>query len=119
MSRLLALLLVALAPLSVFAQDEEDQLFQKFGEPVGDFKLQERGGKFVRVPDLQGKIWVAQFFYPGCNLCSRNTPTMKKLQDHYRGKSVVRLVSIDLRNSGRETLNEYAHSHEAEPDQWL
>ena len=132
MSRLVALLLILVVAFPVLAQDEKkvaadpDKLFHAYadgGIPVGDFRLQERSGQYVRARDLLGKVWVAQFFYPGCNLCSRNTPTMKALQDKYRGKSDFRLVSIDLIDSlksiGPNTLDEFAKSYEAEPDQWL
>lgn len=125
MSRVAALILLALLAGPVLAQEDskappkEEKLFRKFDAPVGDFALQERGGKTVRARELLGKIWVAQFFYPGCNLCSRNTPTMQKLQDFYRGKSDVRLVSIDLLDVGLKTLKEFADDHQADPDQWL
>ena len=130
--RWIALLLVLVTVFPVLAQDgkknaaKNEKLFHAYsdgGLPVGDFRLQERHGQFVRSRDLLGKVWVAQFFYPGCNLCSRNTPTMKSLQDHYRGKADFRLVSIDLIDSlktiGPETLHEFAKSYEADPDQWL
>jgi protein SCO1/2/putative membrane protein len=122
--RWLALLACAVAVAPVHAHSEpapspDEKLFKPFDQPVGDFKLQERNGQYVRTRDLLGKVWVAQFFYPGCNLCSRNTPTMKKLQDHYRGKSDVGLVSIDLIESNLKTLQDFASDHEAEPGQWL
>ena len=123
MVRALVLLLLLFAALPARAQDEakvkEEKLFHPFGDPVGDFKLQERSGKYVHARDLLGKIWVAQFFYPGCNLCSKNTPTMKRLQDLYRGKADVRLVSIALNSDDLETLKVFANDHDAEPDQWL
>lgn len=125
MSRLLAILLLALFAVPAIAQEDkkdapvEEKLFTELGTPVGDFTLEERSGEIVRARDLLGKIWVAQFFYPGCNLCSRNTPTMQKLQDHFRGKSDVRLVSIDLLNERLETLREFANDHQADPVQWL
>ncbi len=125
MSRLLALFLLALAAAPAIAQEEkkagppDDKPFTALGTPVGDFTLEERSGKHVKARDLLGKIWVAQFFYPGCNLCSRNTPTMQKLQEHYHGKSDVRLVSIDLLNVSLETLQAYASDHHADPEQWL
>jgi protein SCO1 len=97
----------------------EGKLFRPFGESVGDFKLQECNGETIRSRDLLGKIWVAQFFYPGCNLCSRNTPSMKRLQDLYRGKGDVRFVSIDLNDSKLPTLLQFAKDHQAEPGQWL
>jgi protein SCO1/2/putative membrane protein len=87
--------------------------------PVGPFALKECGGKTIHDRDLLGKIWVAQFFYPGCNLCSKNTPTMQKLQELCRGKSDVRLVSIDLLDVSLPTLKEFASDHQADLEQWL
>ncbi len=108
-----------------FAQQEkkdaptQDKLFHPYDHPVGDFTLQERSGKNVRAAELLGKIWVTQFFYPGCNFCSKNTPTMQRLQDMYRGKADVRFVSIALNADSIETLTAFAADHKAEPEQWL
>jgi protein SCO1/2 len=126
MFRLLASLFVLLAAWPALAQDEkneagkEEKLFRPFGEPVGDFKLQERNGEYVRARDLLGKIWVAHFFFPECTgTCTRTTPNMKRLQDMVRGRSDVRLVSIALNSDELDTLNVYAKVQHAEPDQWL
>src|SRR6202142_2542067 len=103
MPRLFTLALLAIAAAPISGRSEEpanaEKLFHQFDQPVGPFKLKERNGNYVQDRDLLGKIWIAQFFYPGCNLCSRNTPTMQKLQETYRGKPEVRLVSIDLINT--------------------
>jgi uncharacterized membrane protein YozB (DUF420 family)/cytochrome oxidase Cu insertion factor (SCO1/SenC/PrrC family) len=128
MPRFLALLLLAVAATPAFALEEkkepsqEDKLFHAYpdgGVPVGDFRLQERSGKFVGTRDLRGKICVVQFFYFYCPLCARNNPTMKALQDHYRGKADVRLVGISLKPASLEMLEEFAEGFEADPEQWL
>src|ERR1043166_6660571 len=122
----LALLLVITA--SALAQDDRkdvlppDNIFHPYpdgGIPVGDFRLQDRSGQFIGTRDLRGKIWVAQFFYFPCNTCAKNTPTMKALQDRYRGKSDVNLVSISLTKSDLDTLQSFAADHEAGDDQWF
>src|SRR5947209_14228979 len=117
MFRPLAFFLLLFAAVPTLAQDgnKTEKLYQSYDRPVPDFDLEERDGTDIRARDLLGKILVVQFFYPGCNLCSKNTPTMKRLQDLYRGKADVRLVSIDLNNSGLETLQQFAKDHEAEP----
>jgi len=129
MLRLLAVLFALGFTLPLCAQEgkkdagKDEIIFKTYDHPLGPFKLRERSDKFIQDRDLLGKIWVAQFFYPGCNLCSRNTPTMKKLHDHYRSKADVRLVSIDLDESpkthGADVLNEFAKSYEADPAVWL
>jgi len=124
MSRYLGLLLILLAAVPALAQQpktEDDKHFRGYETPIpiGDFLLQERDGQYVRTRDLLGKIWVAQFFYPGCNLCSRNTPTMQRMQERYRGKSDIRLVSVDLLGVKLETLQSFAKDHQADDRQWL
>jgi protein SCO1/2/putative membrane protein len=124
MTRIVAPLLLALLAAPALAQDDTQAAakapeFRALDMPVGPFALKERGGKILRDRDLLGKVWVAQFFYPGCNLCSKNTPTMQKLQQLYRGKSDFALVSIDLLDVSLPTLKEFADDHEADPDQWL
>lgn len=118
MNRLLALALILLAARPALAQ-EADKLFQRFDHPLGDFLLQESGGDFFRASDLKGKVWVVQFFYPGCNECSKNTPTMQKLQTAYRGQADVHLVSVSLNADSIETLRGFATDHGAEPGLWL
>jgi len=120
MSRLLALVLVLvlLAARPALAQ-EPKALFQRFDRPIGDFLLQESSGDYFRPSDLKGKVWVVQFVVPGCNECSKNTPTMQKLQEAYCGQDDVKLVSMSLNADPVETLVEFATSLVAEPGQWL
>lgn len=128
MSRLFVLAVLLLAPLPALARDEkkapapEEKLFHAYpdgGIPVGDFRLQDRGGESVGTRDLAGKVCVVQFFYLPCPLCAKNNPTMKALQDRYRGKADVRLVSISLEPMDLETLRQFAESYDAEPGQWF
>ena len=119
MSRTFVLLLFAIAAAPACAAEEE-KLYRPFGQPVGDFSLLERSGKFVRARDLLGKIWVAHFFFPECTgTCTKTTPNMKRLQEMYRGKDDVRLVSIALNSDEIATLDAYAKVQNAEPEQWL
>jgi uncharacterized membrane protein YozB (DUF420 family)/cytochrome oxidase Cu insertion factor (SCO1/SenC/PrrC family) len=125
MSRTLALALFLFIAGPALAQDQSKDpgnLFQPFDHPIGDFLLQESSGAHFRASDLKGKVWVVQFFYPGCNLCSKNTPTMQQLQKLYRQNSDLRLVSIALNSDSPATLREFAKDHrdsQAEPGQWL
>jgi uncharacterized membrane protein YozB (DUF420 family)/cytochrome oxidase Cu insertion factor (SCO1/SenC/PrrC family) len=117
MVRLVAIFLLFIAPLLAAAQEKP---FKPYAFEVRDFTLQEAAGNDFRPRDLRGKIWVAHFFFPGCTeVCTKTTPNMKRLQDHYRGKLDVRLVSIALNNDTLDTLQRYAEAQNAEPGQWL
>ena len=120
-SAILALLCLA---LPLFAQDippsTQEKPFKPFAFPVREFTLQERSGKDFSPGELRGKIWVAHFFFPGCTgVCTKTTPNMKRLQEHYRGKADVRFVSIALNSDTLDTLKAYADAQNAEPEQWL
>jgi uncharacterized membrane protein YozB (DUF420 family) len=126
MSRFLAILLLAAFAGSLCAQDEKKSSspFTSFRGsdaegPAGNFTLTDRTGQTVHARDLRGVIWVAQFFYPGCNECSKTMPTMRRLQEIYRGKPYVRFVSFALKYGDADTLNEFAKDQQAEPEQWL
>ncbi len=126
MCRLLAILMVVALTGTACAQDEKKSSspFTSFRDsdaegPAGNFSLTDRSGQTVHARDLRGVIWVAQFFYPGCNECSKNLPAMRRLQEIYRGKPYVRLVSFALDYGDAETLDKFAEDQKAEPGQWL
>lgn len=124
MRRLIALVLALVVPGIACAQDAATQeqdvaQFKPFGEPVGNFTLLNLDGNYVSARDLRGHICVVQFFYPGCNECSKANPAMKRLQELCKRKTDVRLVSIALRYGEPELLKEFAKDQEANLDQWL
>lgn len=123
MLRILAILLLAACTAAACAQDRQ-VAFTSFRDsdldgPVGNFAFADRTGEIIHARDLRGFIWVAQFFYPGCNECSKSAPTMRRLQELYRGKAYFRIVSFALEYGDAETLNKYAGDQKAEPGQWL
>ncbi len=88
--------------------------------PVGAFTLLERSGREIRPQDLRGKVWVAHFFYPGCEgPCTKTVPAMARLQEALRGRTDYMLVSIALNGDSPELLERFAHDHGADPGQWL
>jgi protein SCO1/2/putative membrane protein len=96
-------------------------------EPIGDvsdFTLIERSGRDVSKSDLDGKVWVACFFFTRCGtVCPQVTATMQRVQHQVRkvGYPDVVLVSItvDPEHDTPEVLQAYANGHAADPDRWL
>jgi uncharacterized membrane protein YozB (DUF420 family)/cytochrome oxidase Cu insertion factor (SCO1/SenC/PrrC family) len=114
-----AAILAVLALAGTLCAQENAERFKPFAHPVGNFSLQDRTGKYINASDLRGDIWVAHFFFPQCTgACTKSTPNMKKLQDHYRGRKHVKFVSIALHGDTLDTLNRYAEAQNAEPGQW-
>jgi protein SCO1 len=99
-------------------------LYHEFAERISvkPFSLTERSGVAITNADLKGKVWIAQFFFATCKQgCGQTTQTMAKLQEVFRGKADIALVSVDLNpeNDTPEVLRAYADDHGADAKQWL
>jgi protein SCO1/2 len=86
-----------------------------------DFALTERSGQTLRLADLAGKVWVADFFYTTCPgpcpmLSSRLSDVQKALGD----EPGVRLVSIsvDPEKDTPDVLKIYAERFKAS-ERWF
>ena len=86
-----------------------------------DFELTERNGQPLRLADLTGKVWVADFFYTTCpGPCPMLTSRFSDVQKALGNESEVRLVSISV-DPGKDTtdvLKLYADRFKA-GDRWL
>ena len=96
-------------------------LLADFGA-VPDLTMTERSGAEVRLGDLKGHIWVANFIFTRCaGTCLSMSSKMSDLQKSLRKAGDVRLVSfsVDPKNDTPEQLSKYAESYQAEKDKWL
>ncbi len=117
MARWLTLSVLLLVPSMSHAQ--ESPTLNPFGVKVGSFALIEAKGAKIGSSDLLGRIWVAHFFYPGCNgPCSKTVPAMRELQKAVAGKDEVKLVSIALNGDTPDTLKAFAKDQGADRSQW-
>ena len=92
-----------------------------YGE-TPDFSLLERNGRRVGLPELRGKVWVANFIYTSCkDTCPLQSAEMARLQRDFVEQMHVRLVSIsvDPVRDTPEVLSRYAERYKADPDRWL
>jgi len=86
-----------------------------------DFALSERSGQTIRLADLAGKVWVADFFYTTCpGPCPMLTSRFSEVQKALGSESDVRLVSIsvDPEKDTTEVLKTYAARFKA-GEHWL
>jgi len=103
------------------AESRPDELLADFGQ-VPDVQLTERSGRDMRLGELHGKIWVANFIFTRCGgSCLMMSSKMQDLQESLRKAGDVRLVSftVDPRNDTPEQLSHYADGYDAEPGKWL
>ena len=88
---------------------------------VPDFALTERSGQSVKLADLAGKVWVADFFYTTCpGPCPMLSSRLSDVQKELGSEPDIRLVSIstDPEKDTPEVLKLYAERFKA-TDRWL
>ena len=86
------------------------------------FELIERSQETLRLDDLRGKVWVADFMYTSCvEVCPLQSAEMSRLQAAFADHGDLRLVSISV-DPERDTpavLSDYAEKFQADPGRWL
>lgn len=90
-------------------------------DPAPAFTLTNRDGRTVRLQDLAGHPWIADFIFTRCPAsCPLMTARMARLNRELPDDLAVRLVSIsvDPEHDTPEVLQRYAQSYNA-PDRWL
>lgn len=94
---------------------------QRYGL-VPEFSLVERSGKATTLADLRGSIWIADFIYTTCaDTCPLQTAEMARLQEEWKDKPGVKLVSfsVDPEKDTTEVLSSYAERYKADAQHWL
>ncbi len=89
---------------------------------VPEFVLVERSGSDVRLSDLLGRVWVADFIFTHCaGPCPLLSAQMQALQAPLREMPDTRLVSfsVDPERDTPGVLSEYADRYLADEDRWL
>jgi len=90
------------------------------GVPIEHFTLTERTGQPFDSKNLEGKVWVANFFFASCTAnCRKQTSRVAELEKEF-GSEGAKFVSItvDPESDTPATLAGYARSFNADPDAW-
>lgn len=88
---------------------------------IPDFALTERSGRPVTLAQLQGRVWIADFFYTTCpGPCPMLTSRFSLLQKELSAQPDLRFVSIssDPEKDTPAVLQKYAEHFQA-GDRWL
>ena len=109
------------ADLFRFARQPSAPALQSLGT-LPDFDLIERRQVPLRLDDLRGRVWVADFMYTSCvEICPLQSAEMARLQTAFADHADLRLVSISI-DPERDTpavLSAYAEKFQADPERWL
>ncbi len=100
-----------------------------FGEPelpvlsyVPHFAFSNQDGKTITEKDLNGKVYVAEYFFTTCRgICPKLNTNMKKLSEHYSGEPNFRILSytVDPETDSVGRMKHYSDSLGASVTQWL
>ncbi|MDP9291746.1 MAG: SCO family protein [Verrucomicrobiota bacterium] len=86
-----------------------------------DFSLVQSDGNPIRLADLRGKIWVADFIYTTCpGPCPLVSGHLSELQPQLLRDQRIEIVSfsVDPQNDTAEVLRGYAQKYHADTTRW-
>jgi protein SCO1/2 len=104
----------------LFSKERKGNDLISYGK-VPDFSLIAQDGRQVRLRDLDGKVWIADFVFTNCHeACPDMTIRMTGLQSTLGEEDRVRLVSfsVDPERDTPGVLMTYAHQNHAGAN-WL
>lgn len=87
------------------------------------FQLVDQDGKQFSSSSLQGRVWIAGFFFTQCpSICPRITRAMLDLQQRYQQQGIngITLISfsVDPENDTSEVLKRYAETMNLDQTTW-
>jgi len=91
------------------------------GHTVGDFSFINQEGEEITQQNLQGKIYVADFFFTTCGgICPKMTKQLQRVQTEFSTDTNFRILSHTVNPSYDtvEVMKAYAERFNANPDQW-
>lgn len=92
------------------------------GHKVESFSFINQDGKVFTDKDLEGKIYVVEYFFTTCKgICPKLNEHMAKVYAEYRGQNDIAFVShtVNPDTDSAEQLKLYASSYDADPKQWI
>lgn len=104
-------------PKELSESNPKDTIYHK----IPDFSLTNQNGETVSLSDLEGKIYVADFFFATCpTICPKMTTHMLELQKHFYDLEDFHLISytVNPEHDTPEVLKEYAEKVRAKDSVW-
>lgn len=88
-----------------------------------DFRLTDQEGRDFARADLEGRVWVANFFFTRCtSICPLLTRAVDRLSTHFHDKGIEDVafisISVDPAWDTPERLRDYARTHGIDPGRW-
>jgi protein SCO1/2 len=89
---------------------------------IQDFHFTNQDGKMVTQKDLEGSVYVTDFFFTTCHsICPVMSSQMERVYNKYKGNPEVKFLShtVDPEIDSVPQLKAYALKHNADSKQWL
>ncbi|MBZ4188792.1 SCO family protein [Niabella beijingensis] len=89
---------------------------------VGQFTFTDQDGKPFSNKDVEGKLYVTEYFYTTCpGICPMMNNNMKQVYEKYKGTPGFLIVShtCDPENDSAAQLKHYADSMKVDTRQWV
>ncbi|WP_255474054.1 SCO family protein [Pontibacter qinzhouensis] len=88
---------------------------------IPPFALTSQEGKTVTGNDLEGNLYVVNFFFASCpDVCKKMSSQLTRVQEKFQKSPDVKLVSISINpeHDTPEVLQQYADMYGADPAKW-
>ena len=89
---------------------------------IPDFSFTDQDGRTVTAKDLEGSVYVTDFFFTTCkSICPVMSTHMEQVYTKFKDNSEVKFLShtVDPEIDTVEQLKRYAMQHKAEAPQWM
>jgi protein SCO1/2 len=92
-----------------------------YGHKIGMFSFLDQNGKVFGSEQLEGKIYVAEYFFTTCGtICPLMNAQMTRVQEAFKSNLNVQIISltVDPEIDTVEQMKRYAEMHNANEKQW-
>jgi len=89
---------------------------------VQPFLFTDQEGKMISQKDVEGKVYVADFFFTTCKgICPKLNTNLKKIYGEFKDEPDFRIIShtVDPETDSVSQMKHYADSMQADPKTWL
>lgn len=107
--------------LPIYGERDNDEKGDTIYHTVGNFSLKNQEGEIYSHNELEGKIYVANFFFTSCpSICPKMMTNMKKFANAFKMDDEVKIVSftVDPETDTVEKLKKYADKNRINAKQW-
>lgn len=91
------------------------------GHTIGAFQFTNQDGKKISNKDVEGKVYVAEYFFTTCGtICPMMNKQLQRVQEAQSGKKDLKILSFTVNPEvdDVEQMKHYSNLHKADHSQW-